>query len=65
MTALNSKTSEMMEDEMSNEKLLEAARKAIEELFGDTSVSVQTAIENLQSLRDEIEINIHALQADL
>ena len=54
-----------MEDEMSNEKLLEAARMAIEELFGDTSVSVQTAIENLQSLRDEIEITIEALRADL
>ena len=50
---------------MTNEELLENARKAIEVLFSDTSVSVEMAIENLQSLRDEIEISIRALQADL
>ena len=50
---------------MNNEQLLENARKAIEELFSDTSVSVQTAIENLQCLKDEIDISITALKADL
>lgn len=50
---------------MTNEQLIENARKAIEELFADTSVSVQTAIENLQSLKDEIDISITALKADL
>ena len=50
---------------MSNEQLLEDERKAIEKLFSDTSVSVGTAIENLQSLRDEIDISIEALKSDL
>jgi hypothetical protein len=50
---------------MNNEMLLEKARKAIEELFSDTSVSVETAIENLQSLRDEIDVSIESLKSDL
>ena len=50
---------------MTNEQLLENARKAIEELFSDTSVSVERAIENLQSLKDEIDVNMTALEADL
>ena len=50
---------------MTNDELLDAARKAIEELFSDTSVSIEIAIENLETLRYEIENSIRALKADL
>lgn len=49
----------------SNEELYENAKKAIEELFSDRSVSIQEAIGNLHALQDEIYIYIDALKADL
>ena len=50
---------------MSNEMLLEEAKKAIEALFSDKFVDIQTAIGNLESLQDEIDMYIDALKEDL
>lgn len=48
---------------MNNEQLYETAKNAIMDLFNDTSVSAQQAIENLTALQDEIEVLIEGLQA--
>jgi len=40
---------------------LEAATKAIEDVFADTSVSMEETKERLETLRDEIEWRIDAL----
>lgn len=45
-----------------NEELYEKAKQAIQDLFNDTSVDEHTALENLQGLRDEIDILIDALE---
>jgi hypothetical protein len=50
---------------MSNEELYQAAEKAVDELHSDTSVSVETAIENLSTLRDHIRTLIDALKCDI
>lgn len=50
---------------MSNEELLEKAKKAIDDLFSDRSVSVETAIENMEELQGDIESKIDALNCDL
>jgi hypothetical protein len=46
---------------MTNDELIEAAKKAITDLFGDTSVSKSTTRENLNELISEIEIMIDTL----
>ena len=46
---------------MTNQDLYEKALSAINDLFSDTSVSVDKAIENLESLKDEIDVLISAL----
>lgn len=46
---------------MDNEALYEGALKAVTTLFSDTSVSKEKAKENLESLRDEIDIMIDSL----
>ena len=46
---------------MDNERLYEKALEAITELFSDSSVSRGTAIENLESLIQEIQIMIDSL----
>ena len=43
----------------------ESAKKAIQDLFSDTSVSAEETLENLQSLKDEIDIYLEAIAADL
>jgi len=48
---------------MNNEELYKAALKAINELFSDRSVSKEKAVDNLESLREEIDILIETLQA--
>jgi|GEM_PF-1699084 len=40
---------------MNNKELLEAAKKAIDDLFADKSVSIEQCIENLEELHSEIE----------
>jgi hypothetical protein len=50
---------------MSNEELYEQVIKAIDELFSDTSVSTREAINNLQALKDEIDIRIETLEVNL
>ncbi|MFH1722907.1 MAG: hypothetical protein ABH950_09925 [Candidatus Altiarchaeota archaeon] len=50
---------------MDNEQLYEQARNAIEELFSDTSVSQEKAMENLQSLISEIQSMVEALKEDM
>jgi len=46
---------------MSNEELYEAALKAIRDLFSDRSVDNDTARENLNGLRDEIDMLLDSL----
>lgn len=50
---------------MSNEQLYENALDAINELFGDSTVSIQKALENLENLQSEIEAKIECLKEDL
>ncbi len=45
-----------------NQELYDTAIYAIEELFGDTSVSKEKAKENLESLIHEIEVMIQSLK---
>ena len=40
---------------MSNDELLAAAKKAVMELFSDTSVDPETARENLEEVASDIE----------
>ena len=47
---------------MSNNELYESAIKAINELFGDRSVSQEEARENLQGLMDEIGAMLDSLE---
>jgi len=47
---------------MSNDELYEEALKAINKLFADMSVSSETAISNLEGLRDEIDMMIDSLR---
>jgi hypothetical protein len=49
---------------MTNEELYDAAKEAIDNLFGDKSVSVSQCKENLNSLIGEIEIMINTLELD-
>ena len=49
---------------MSNEELLEKAKEAINELFGDMSVSQSTTRENLKELIGDIEVMLDGLQGD-
>ena len=46
---------------MSNEELYKEALEAINKLFSDRSVSQEKAVENLEGLRDEIDILLDAL----
>ena len=50
---------------MDNEQLYEQAKTAIDELFSDTSVSQEKAMENLQGLISEIHILMDALTEDM
>ena len=49
---------------MTNEELYQDAIKAINELFSDTSVPVSECRQNLQGLRDEIDILLDALDSN-
>lgn len=40
----------------------EAAKQAIDRLFGDTSVDQKVTLEHLEELRDDIEMKIESLQ---
>lgn len=51
----------MMEEK--HEELYEKALDAIRELLSDCSVSVETTIDSLHGLKDEIEIMLDALQS--
>lgn len=48
-----------------NEQLYEAAQNAINELFGDTSVSRSECIGNLENLIGEIETMIDSLNMEI
>jgi hypothetical protein len=47
---------------MSNEELYKNALETIKVLYADMSVSPEKAIENLEGLKDEIELMIEALE---
>lgn len=47
------------------EKKVEVAKEAIQDIFGDTSVSQRTTIDALDVLRDEIDIMILSIESDL
>ncbi len=44
---------------------LEAAKAAIDELFGDMSMSAEQAVEALEELREEIDLKLDALRDDI
>lgn len=46
-------------------KMLKKAKKAISDLFGDTSVSPEETLSYLEELRDEIDSLIDAIELDL
>jgi len=46
---------------MTNKELLKKAEKAINDLYVDTTVSVEVSVNNLQSLQYEINIMLDAL----
>jgi len=50
---------------MTNDELYDQAKKAIDELYSDMSVSQETTIENLETLIAEMEIMIDALEEDM
>jgi peptidoglycan hydrolase CwlO-like protein len=43
----------------------EAAREALDELFGDTSVEKQVTLDDLNELQSDIETKIDSLEADI
>jgi len=43
----------------------EAAREALEALFGDTSVTKQTTLDDLNELQSDLETKIEALEGDI
>lgn len=47
-----------------HEKLVEAAREAIEKVFSDTSVSPEKTDESLRELAEEIDFKLNAIRAD-
>jgi len=47
---------------MTNMELFDQARESIMELYHDKSVSIEEAIINLETLRDEIDILIEGLE---
>ena len=48
-----------------NKKLYDAAVASVGALYGDTSVSHGTTLENLRGLRDEIDTMADAIKTDL
>jgi hypothetical protein len=48
-----------------NDMLYEEVLKSIDTLYSDKSVSIEKAMENLQGIRDHVEILLEALRADL
>lgn len=48
-----------------HQDLVDAAEKAIDELFSDQSVSLDRTMDDLRDLRSEIDIKIGALNEDL
>lgn len=52
-------------ENMVKDDYMEAAKKAIDDLFSDTTVSQQTTVDKLEELRDEIEMKIDAIKGDI
>lgn len=50
---------------MTNSQLLENAKISVNQLFSDTSVSLNKGIENLEEVISDCETYINALKADL
>ncbi len=48
----------------SHEKLVEDASRAIQQVFGDDSVSKSQTVESLESLKEEIEDMISTIDVD-
>lgn len=48
-----------------NHILFTKAEEAMEKVFSDTSVELEMALENMQALKDGIEISISALKVDI
>lgn len=49
---------------MAHELLVERAKKAIDAVFGDTSVAPSTTKESLEELADEISLRLDCLKED-
>jgi hypothetical protein len=48
-----------------HDDLFEEARFAIEELFSDTSVDIHRTLDDMRALKEDIEMKIEALEADI
>ena len=49
---------------MDHEAKVEAANKAIRQVYGDTSVSAEETASSLQSLKDHIDVMLDTLNDD-
>jgi hypothetical protein len=50
---------------MSNAKLLQIAKDAIDKCYGDDSVGIEKAKENMEELKAHCQANAEAAQADI
>ncbi len=48
-----------------HKNLVNLAIRAIDEVFGDTSVSQEDTLDSLASLKDFIQMNMNAIEEDL
>jgi len=47
------------------EKLMSRAESALDDVFSEKSVSLREALENMQALRDSIDMKIECLNVDI
>lgn len=50
---------------MPKDRLVDAAKSAIDEVFGDTSVTKERTLERMQELNSHIESSIDCLKEDI
>lgn len=47
------------------DRKIKSAKSAIDDIFSDTSVNAEETLDALKELRDEIEMKIEVIEADL
>lgn len=50
---------------MTHDQLIQKAKEAIEVLFSDTSVGLETTKDDLEALVEDIEMRIEAIRCDM